>query len=260
MNYSSCRSIKKGTTYVLKHRIVVFVILFKTFISFAIIGGKVVPASDRTARHVVGLVAGKFGSCTGTLIDKNIVITAAHCIPPNIKTLYIVFSTNLNTANSGNSRPAIAALTPPSWGKNLIGNKCDIALVKFYGDPPSGYLPASILTDSRYIATNSLTLLAGFGMDNGITNSGAGELRETMTILTNPKYNETEALLDQTIGRGTCEGDSGGPAFIVANGYYFIWGITSGGDDACKKTGIYTHVLAYLPWINTAWRQIQLTF
>lgn len=226
-----------------------------------IVGGHLVTGL-KTAQHLVGLHAARFGNCTGTLIDKDIVITAAHCIPSNPRMMYVIFGTSLQSATAANSRPVIAAIVSPLWGKNpgAKKNTGDIAVLKFQGQAPYGYVPASLLTNPAYLAPSVFTLLAGYGLDNGEVNTGAGLLRETFTVLSNPRFSETEAILDQTIGKGSCNGDSGGPAFLVINGAYYIWGITSRGDATCKKNGIYTNVIPYLKWIQSAVRQLYGSF
>lgn len=227
----------------------------------SIIGGSIVTSKHKTAQYVVGLVIPKFGSCTGTLIDKNIVLTAAHCIPPNPRSMYVVFSTSLKNITSLRAASVVHAVVSPMWGKKK-GNKNtgDIAVVKFQGQAPTGYVPVNILRNSHYLAPSTTTLLAGFGLDDGTTQAGSGVLREVFTVLTNPGYSQTEAILDQKEDRGVCTGDSGGPAFLLLNDVYYIWGVASRGDAKCKTTGIYTVVVPHLQFIDTVSRQLQVSF
>lgn len=227
----------------------------------SIVGGHTV-TGYQTSKHIVGLFAPRFGNCTGTLIDKNIVITAAHCIPSNPRSMFVVFGTNLQNALPTNSRPVIAALVSPLWGKTpgTQRNTGDLAVLKFQGEAPFGYIPVSLLSNGNYLVPSAFTLLAGYGLDDGKLQTGSGVLRETYTLLTNPRYSQTEAVLDQTIGKGTCSGDSGGPAFLLIGGAYYIWGVTSRGDGSCKKTGIYTIIVPYLGWIQNSIRQLSLSF
>lgn len=227
-----------------------------------IIGGHITGTGLKTASHVVGLFAARFGSCTGTLIDKNIVLTAAHCIPSNPRSMFVIFGTSIQDASPANARPVIAALVSPLWGKNPSAQKNtgDIAVLKFQGEAPKGYVPALLLRNAYYMAPSAFTLLAGFGLENGDIQTSSGQLREVYTVLSNPRFSETESVLDQTIGKGSCSGDSGGPAFLVINATYYVWGVTSRGDARCKKTGIYTNVVPYLRWIEHSMRQLYTSF
>lgn len=44
---------------------------------------------------------------------------------------------------------------------------------------------------------------------------------------------------------GTCNGDSGGPAFVTIDGTEYVAGVTSYGDSACAKVGVHTAVQDY---------------
>lgn len=218
-----------------------------------IIDGTIVRNNLYTGKYVVGMFAPRFGNCSGVLISEDLILTAAHCIPPNPRSLTIIFDSNLNNAQQSNMRSVISATTTPYWpthSRNLK-NKGDLAIIKFQGSIPNGYKQAYLLTNSAYIGDRSYTLLAGFGINS--TNqigSSSGILRETFTTITQANYSSTEVMISQLGGRGTCSGDSGGPAFILINGTYFLWGITSQGDQECRNYGIYTNIVPYLKWIQ----------
>lgn len=221
----------------------------------SIIGGRPTTSILNTGKFVVGLFAPRFGSCSGVIIGENLILTAAHCIPQNPRSLTVVFDTNLNTAPQKNMRAVITAKTPPNWNPSASKNKGDIALIKFDGKLPVGYQPSYILNSSYYLQDRSFTLLAGYGIDkNNSLGNISGLLKEAFTTITNARFSKTEVLLSQLHGFGTCSGDSGGPAFILINGVYYLWGITSNGDPECRTHGIYTNIIPYLPWL----RQMQL--
>lgn len=219
----------------------------------AIIGGNVVSGTLNTGKYVVGMFAPRFGNCSGVLITEDIVLTAAHCIPPNPRSLTLIFDTNLNSASQLNMRPVIAAKVTPYWAPTQVKakNKGDLALIRFQGPVPNGYKPAPLLANSYYLGDRSFTLIAGFGLSSQSRQVGqtSGVLREVYTTITQSRYSETEVLLSQLNGLGTCAGDSGGPAFILINGVYYLWGITSHGDLECVTHGIYTNIVVYRNWI-----------
>lgn len=53
-------------------------------------------------------------------------------------------------------------------------------------------------------------------------------------------------------GVATCNGDSGGPAFLTFDGREVLAGVTSWGDETCAEFGVDTRVDAYAPWIEMA--------
>ena len=81
-----------------------------------------------------------------------------------------------------------------------------------------------------------------------------------MKIL-NAQYGKTEVEMNQTQGKGACHGDSGGPAFVVSGGQYYLFGVTSRGPsnqpDNCASAGIYTNILAHLDFIQSASEQLR---
>lgn len=226
--------------------------------SGGIVGGSAVMAGSRVSRSVVAIYGPKFGICSGTLISGNAILTAAHCVPtePGIQ-LSVIFNVTIKGASPANSRPVVKMYANPRWGKSNNGkDNGDIAIMKFSGSIPPGYTPVSFLSTPSLVANGSFVMLSGYGVTDGVADTGAGVLRDTTTVITDAHFSQTEVLLDQRGGRGTCSGDSGGPAFITSGGVYYLWGVVSRGDKDCKATGIYTNALVYMNWIN----QILQTF
>jgi secreted trypsin-like serine protease len=160
----------------------------------------------------------------------------------------------------------------------------DIALIKFKGTIPAGYKPATILADDSKLKRGDMITVAGFGVDTVTTtpidpksvkdideaiaygeitcdenqqgkkfnclkieSSGDGILRVTEAPIAS--IQETEFRLNEKKA-GTCNGDSGGPAYLKVNGQLFLLGVTSRGSELCNDTGVYTNAVYYKTWIN----------
>jgi len=160
----------------------------------------------------------------------------------------------------------------------------DIALIKFRGTIPSGYKPASMLLDDSKLRRGDMITVAGFGVDTVTTTpidpkkvkdldeaiaygeimcdetpqgkkvdcvkielTGDGILRVTEAPIAS--IQETEFRLDEKKA-GTCNGDSGGPAYVKKDGQLFLLGVTSRGSELCNDTGVYTNAVFYKTWIN----------
>lgn len=239
--------------------------------SEGIIGGTPVQANDPIARSTVMIYGftGKKGQgyiCTGSILSDSIILTAAHCIATAPNKLVLVFGVDANNPNAKpEMRRVSAAVQNPSYNarKNQQTDTGDVALIKFDGGLPQGYIPARTLPGN--VVNGENVVLAGYGVTSmsapqapnagannaqgSQSNDGAGTLRKTDVRVENAGFSTTEVQLDQTNGTGACHGDSGGPAYVVANGVYYLWGVTSRGPNPCTTFSIYTKVSSYNQWI-----------
>lgn len=174
----------------------------------------------------------------------------------------------------------------PSWDpKNESEvNTGDIALIKFKGTIPPGFKPAQFLADGSLLKMGAIVTVAGFGVNtvsttkvdpkkyqnleeaiaygevvcddeaNGakincveVETNGDGILRTTEAPI--KAIDQSEITLDEKKA-GTCNGDSGGPAFIRLNGELYLFGVTSRGSALCNEVGVYTNALYFKGWIN----------
>ncbi len=194
--------------------------------------------------------------CTGSLLENNLILTAAHCVHRQTQSMLIYFIQNSRTATKEMSRLVTGAVTHPLWvtNKNNQKDAGDIALLKYLGETPQGYTAATFLPNPSYLLNNTPIVLAGYGIADSRTKQGSEILRQTATAISNNRYSYTEIQVDQRLGRGSCHGDSGGPAFIVINGTHYLWGILSRGDqdreDKCNQFSLYTLILAHYKWIQ----------
>lgn len=219
-----------------------------------IIGGTEIQKGDPIQKTVVGVYDSVTGElCTGSLLPNNLVLTAAHCIASDYENIEIIFDITLTDDSP---------YYPVDKGEKSVffdsrsqkdTNRGDIAILHFEGELPEGYEPAKLM-NAFTLEKNTKVIIAGYGVSNGNTGEGAGTLRTTLVAVADPFYAESEVKLNQTMGKGACHGDSGGPAYLKINGQYFVWGITSRGfddpDNDCSKYSLYTNVIYFNDWIN----------
>ncbi len=224
----------------------------------SIVGGRLVNEGDPINKSVVAVYDEKRGSlCTGSLLRDNLVMTAAHCVEDGIEGQVILFGANIRSAK--HRRPVVDGVMHGTFRRqsaNSSINWGDIALIRFEGTVPQGYAPSEILRDSSRLKTGRTVFLAGYGLSDGVENTGSGTLRKVYTRIGDGDYSATEILIDQRRGHGACRGDSGGPAYVKIGKNYYLWGVTSRGSGvnarSCKVNSIYTNALALMPWLLDA--------
>lgn len=212
--------------------------------------------------------AGEF-FCTGTLVGPTVVITAAHCFIKEDQSGWIEpddaavgFSTLGAVPVPRARRRGIARFTvhpgfdldgAGSDDASGVGRDDDIAVVVLDGpvdaQAPTAMLPGERLAD--VVAGAALTI-SGYGVtDLNPARDQAGRLHIGQTTLI--RRSAHELLAGGGDVADTCNGDSGGPAYVEVGGRRYLAGVTSrAAHDAeaeCGDRGIYTLVTPYLDWI-----------
>jgi secreted trypsin-like serine protease len=207
--------------------------------------------------------------CTGTLIDDDVVLTAAHCLDvgrrkvrtmsPDSLMIYIGISPVEAFDNGTLSFDDFLYVSETkihgSYDSRRLVN--DIAILRLAA-PVTDVTPIPALPASEGFTSADIgaTLnFAGFGQDetgdHGVrleVDHVLGSLGCDVTGCPTPGDAATQIAYTNAIG--PCFGDSGGPAFIARGSVNYVGGITSYGDSNCTVYGVSTRVDAYEAWIN----------
>lgn len=194
--------------------------------------------------------------CTGTLIAKTWVLTAAHCVAEGPMTgLHVRFDdADVNDTTGGKVVAVAAVHSNPMFDWEAWDN--DIALLEL-AEEVTDREPTPILRDPVAVGTQVLDV--GYGVaDNN--DGGGGLLRRVQKVTADcagandPGVSGANLLcMDASDGRGSCFGDSGGPTFATVNGARVVAGVTSGGTGELCGAGwdLYTSINAEIAFVDS---------
>ena len=225
--------------------------------SVDIVGGTLAPAGkwpDTVA------VLGNQGSCSGTLIAPDVVLTAGHCVGG----MTTVIANTLDYNTQTGQRSTIKSHTAyPNWETTY-----DVSVIVL-NTPITNVTPRPVATTDCTMTSFSSkpsVQLVGFGATDVNAQAPNTKLYEVTVPVTDAACSNATLGCKPAVAPGgefaagdgvkdSCNGDSGGPVYLnTPRGYVLIGAVSRAYDNAtqaCGQGGIYVRADKVLNWIET---------
>ena len=212
--------------------------------------------------------------CSGVLIDKSWVLTAAHCVQGmSAQGIQVAVGAWDLTAFTGSRTPVKSIRIHPQFSSTSLYN--DIALVEL--GVPSAIQPIALFSGESVDKTppsllGKLVTVLGWGLADTATSwYYPAILRQvSLPVVADSSCNDiySNPVLPSQFcagyyeGKDACEGDSGGPAVVQVDGRWVHAGIVSAGVS-CQLYygwyGKYTRTSAHLAFIRQSVPNVAVT-
>lgn len=230
---------------------------------FRIVGGSMVGVGEFEECACLG--DGDEYFCSGVLVHKNIVLTAAHCLP-NIEEVFL--KGRQITSTNGITTKVDRVVVHPEYDSDKGAPFHDIAII--FLENEVDVEPIEFATFEE-VNNEDNVVLVGFGYEDPVLPLGFGTKRMVDVPLTNLNGVQPSNITQiekrfgydndfefhagrKGLGKDSCNGDSGGPAYLKVNGEFKLAGLTSrssfSSKEPCGDGGIYTRITTYLDWLG----------
>jgi trypsin len=225
-------------------------------LAFAMVGGAP-PADSAIARHVVLLVGSRGNSCSGVAIARDLVLTAAHCVPPGADYKLVTF----DPAHQPQFKDVATVARHPQFDlATLLAHRAtaDVALLKLVAVLPPAFAPAPLARADRMVAVGEEFIVAGYGVAVRGDGRTGGTARAATLVATGQPGTLQIRLFDpvtknERAGLGACTADSGAPAFESDQRHAVIgvvsWTTGPQLTDGCGGLTGITPLTRYRAWI-----------
>ncbi len=177
-------------------------------------------------------------ACTGTLIAPTVVITAGHCNDDAL-TSVLVGTASLDRSSDGEILQV---------ARRIVIQEADMTVVVLA--QASRFAPRALATGwvRSDIKNGASVAIVGYGAIDRNASQGKAELQEAMSTITDFDCSTKAGCELNELGAGgdgidSCNGDSGGPLYLVTSYGNFLVGVTSrayaDATDPCGEGGIY---------------------